>query len=314
MTPGDPSDNATAGSGGGTPHHVSSSFPRLEGVEHRYVDLPGLRMHVAEAGHGDPVLLLHGFPQHWWEWRGVIPGLARHHHVIAPDLRGAGWTDAPPAGYTRDRLLADVVALLDELGLDRVHMIAHDWGALVGFGLCLDHPDRVRSFVCLATPHPFIRFDPRLLAVLWRLWFQVVIVTPFFGPLALRSGRQRFARFLLRGYTSPRHAWSEEDIEVFVTPLREVARARAGSALYRGFILPEAVRILTGAYRGARLRTPTLALYGADDPGVRPDLLGGFEDHADDMAVTVVDDASHFVADERPDVVVARALELFARH
>ena len=84
-------------------------------------------MHVAEAGEGDPVLLLHGFPQHWWAWRGVIPRLAENHRVIVPDLRGAGWTDVPRTGYDRDQLVADVVALLDALEVDRVHVVAHDW-------------------------------------------------------------------------------------------------------------------------------------------------------------------------------------------
>ncbi|KAF0964307.1 alpha/beta fold hydrolase [Rhodococcus sp. T7] len=114
-----------------------NTFPELDGVRHRYVRLPGLRMHVAEAGHGDPVVLLHGFPQHWWEWRGVVPGLTEHYRVICSDLRGAGWTDAPPTGYTRAQLLADVEALLDALDLDRVCLIAHDWGALLGYELCL---------------------------------------------------------------------------------------------------------------------------------------------------------------------------------
>ena len=84
------------------------ALPRLEGVEHRFVELPGLRMHVAEAGRGQPLLLLHGVTQHWWEWRKIIPELAQHYHVIAADLRGAGWTDAPAKGYTRNRQLADL--------------------------------------------------------------------------------------------------------------------------------------------------------------------------------------------------------------
>ena len=65
-------------------------FPQLDGVEHRFLDLPGLRMHVAEAGAGEPLLLLHGFPQHWWGWYKVLPALAQRYRVIAPDLRGAG--------------------------------------------------------------------------------------------------------------------------------------------------------------------------------------------------------------------------------
>ena len=139
-----------------------TNYPHLDGVTHQDVDLPGgLRMHVAEAGQGDPVLLLHGFPQNWWEWRGVIPGLAQNHRVIVPDQRGTGWTDAPATGYERDQLLADVVALLDALEIDRVHLVGHDWGALIGFLLCFEHPERVRSFMSIAIPHPYIRFTPK---------------------------------------------------------------------------------------------------------------------------------------------------------
>ena len=102
-------------------------LPRLEGVEHRFVELPGLRMHVAEAGSGQPLVLLHEVTQHWWEWRKIIPELAQHYRVIAADLRGAGWTDAPAEGYTRNRQLADVVALLDKLQLESVGLLTHGW-------------------------------------------------------------------------------------------------------------------------------------------------------------------------------------------
>src|ERR671920_2593429 len=102
-------------------------LPQLEGVDHYFVELPGLRMHVAEAGRGDPVLLLHGFPQHWWEWRKVIPALAEHYRVICPDLRGMGWTEAPATGYSVWDLTADLLALLDDLGLDGgVRLAGHD--------------------------------------------------------------------------------------------------------------------------------------------------------------------------------------------
>lgn len=293
---------------------MTDAFPQLDGVEHRMVELPGLRMHVAEAGHGEPVLFLHGFTQHWWEWRKVVPGLAERYRLVCPDLRGAGWTDAPRSGYTAPQLLADVVALLDELRIDRVHLVGHDWGAVVGFRLCLSHPDRVRSYLCLATPHPFVRLDPRALSAAWRLWFQIVIAAPVLGPLLLRTGDQPFARYLLRSFSYNRDAWSDEDVELFVAPLRNPSRAHAGSALYRRFVLPEVFRIMRGAYRTGRLETPTRLLVGAQDPVTRPELLGGYEDHADDLTVNVVDGASHFIADENPDAVVAHALELFAQH
>jgi pimeloyl-ACP methyl ester carboxylesterase len=288
-------------------------FPPLDGVEHRFVELPGLRMHVAEVGHGEPLLLLHGFPQHWWEWRKVIPALAQHYRLICPDLRGAGWTDAPRDGYTADQLVADVVALLDALGLDRVHMMAHDWGALAGFMVCLYHPDRVNRYISLAIPHPYVRFDARLLAVLPRLWFQFAIATPALGPRLLSKGRQPLARYLLEHYTSDRGSFTPQDVALFMAPFREPARARAASALYRDFIVPTFPRVLAGKYRGMRLSAPTLVLFGSEDPNMRADTLGGYEDYADDLSLERVDGASHFIADEKPGVVVGRALEFFGQ-
>jgi pimeloyl-ACP methyl ester carboxylesterase len=286
------------------------ALPQLEGVEHRFVDLPGLRMHVAEAGSGEPVLLLHGFPQHWWEWRKVIPGLSGHYRVIVPDLRGAGWTDAPRSGYTHSQLLADLITLLDALELERVRVIAHDWAAIVGFALCLKHPERVEQYISLTLPHPYLRFDPRLLAGFRHLWFQPVIATPGLGPLVLGRGNQPVARHLFSHFADPT-AFSPEDLQLFLAPLRDPERARAGSALYRRLILPEFVRILSGTYRGTRLRTPTISLVGTQDPAVRPDLLSSAEDYADNLRVVFVDGASHYLVDDQPDVVIEQALNFF---
>ena len=287
------------------------ALPTLSGVEHAYVDLPGLRMHVAEAGAGEPVLLLHGFPQHWWEWRGIIPRLAPHYRVICPDLRGAGWTDAPAEGYTSEQQRADVLALLDCLGLDRIRLVAHDWSAIVGFQLATHRPERIEQYVSLATPHPWIRFRPAMLRGAWRLWFQPVIATPGLGPRLLARGDQRLARYLLEQDGAGGALRSAEDREAFLAPLRQPERARAGSAIYRGLILPELRRIVTGAYRESRLAVPTLVLYGTADRALVPDVHGGYEAYADDLAVGPIEGASHFLADQRPDPVADRILAFF---
>jgi pimeloyl-ACP methyl ester carboxylesterase len=286
-------------------------FPQLDGVEHRFLDLPGLRMHVAEAGAGEPLLLLHGFPQHWWGWYKVLPALAQRYRVIAPDLRGAGWTDAPAAGYTAEQLVADVVALLDALELDRVRIMAHDWGALVGFLLCLSHPQRVERYVSLAIPHPFVKFNPRLVTAVPRLWFQYAIATPALGPMLLAKGRQPMAHYLLDHYTSDRSAFTPHDRELFAAQFRDGARARAGSALYRHFIVPLFPAVMAGRYRTKRLVTPTLILYGGEDPNMTGEILDGHQNYADDLTIEEVDGASHFIADEKPQVVIDRALAFF---
>ena len=136
---------------------MSADIPHVTGVAHEFVDAGGLRTHVATAGHGPPVVLLHGWPQHWYEWRDVIPLLAPHARVICPDLRGFGWTDVPERGYEKDQLKRDVLALLDALELERVTFAGHDWGGYVGFMLALDHPDRIESFLALNVLPPWPR-------------------------------------------------------------------------------------------------------------------------------------------------------------
>jgi len=227
-------------------------------------------------------------------------------------LRGAGWTDAPRRGYTRDQLLADVVALLDTLGLDSVHLLTHDLGGLIGYQLCLRHSERVRRHLALSIPPPYFEFDPGLvLAIVRHAWFNLLVPVPLLGPRLLGRGRQRLPRRMLSGFSSAREAFTAEDVELFVGRFRDPSRARAGSALYRHFIQPEVARIMTGSYRGRRLSTPTRVLLGADDPNVRPEFIHGVEDHVDALDTQIVASASHFIVDDVPGVVVAQALDFF---
>src|SRR5436853_4837604 len=133
---------------------MALAMPHVEGVEPRYADVDGLRVHYAEAGEGDPVILQHGWPQHWWVWRDLIGPLAERFRVICPDMRGFGWTDAPRSGYDKPQLARDVIGLLDKLGIERVRYVGHDWGAFVGFLAALSHPERFERFMPLSIPPP----------------------------------------------------------------------------------------------------------------------------------------------------------------
>jgi pimeloyl-ACP methyl ester carboxylesterase len=293
-------------------------LPSIDGVRHRFVDLPGLRVHVAEAGAGEPLVLLHGFPQHWWAWRKVLPELAEHYRVLAPDLRGAGWTGAPRDGYTEEQLLADAVGLLDALGLERVHLAGFDLGGILGYRLCLAHPERVRRFVCLAAPHPYPAPSLRVLAEVWRLWASFAMALPVLGPQLLGRGHQRLPRHMMAGDTDDPRVWNGEDLELFLGPLRQPARARAASALYRTLAVGSNRRAAAGAYRRTRLVTPTLSLYGTvlydgdrDEAG-HPGLLHGYEGHADDFTLAHVAGAGYYLAEEQPESVVRHVLDFLA--
>ncbi len=281
-------------------------------VEHRFVDARGLLMHVALAGPegGDPVVLVHGWPQHWWIWRDVIPRLvAEGYRCICPDLRGHGWTDAPPDGYEKEQFATDILALLDELGVERFKLVGHDWGGFAGFLMALRAPERVEKLLALSIIHPWIRRDGSPVSLVKQLLgasYQFVIGSPVVGRQVVQ--RTPFMKLLLdRGSA---HAIPEKAREAYTERWRDPKRAAATSAIYRTLLLREIGPILGGRYREHRLRVPTLLVYGDRDPVIRGERLRGFEDHADDMRIEEVD-GGHFLPDEQPAIVADRALALF---
>jgi pimeloyl-ACP methyl ester carboxylesterase len=290
-----------------------SEPPHVDGVRHRQVQARGLSFHVAEAGDAgsdDVVLCLHGWPQHWYEWRFLLPALADRHRVLALDLRGFGWSDAPPDGYEKENLADDVLAVLDALGLERVKLVGHDWGGWIGFLLCLEAPRRFERFLALNILHPWLQGPRAVFPYAWRFLYQLVVMAPVAGYELHRRGG--FVPRVLRAASTVQDPWDEATLRAFADNLAERDRARAAVQLYRSFQLREVVPVLRGRYADERLTVPTLLLFGVDDAALRPELLAGYEDHADEMEVELVRGCGHFIADERPDLVAARARELFA--
>ena len=282
----------------------------VDGVSHRWIEARGLRFHVAEAGGGeDAVLCLHGWPQHWYEWRRLMPVLADRHRVLAMDLRGFGWSDAPREGYEKENLATDVLAVIDALGLKRVKLVGHDWGGWIGFLLCMRAPERFDRFLALNVLHPWVELR-RALPHAWRFWYQQVIQAPGLGYLAHRRGR--FVRRMLREWVTDQSAWDEVTLSAFADNLAEPDRARAGVQMYRVFNLREAPALLRGRYGRQRLTVPTRLVFGVDDKALSPVLLAGYERHADDMKVELVPGCGHCIADERPDLVADRARAFLA--
>ncbi|XP_062081014.1 uncharacterized protein LOC133785815 [Humulus lupulus] len=146
----------------------------MEKIEHSTITTNGINMHVASIGIGPVILFLHGFPELWYSWRHQMLSLSSlGYRCIAPDLRGYGDTDAPPspASYTALHIVGDLVGLLDNLGIDQVFLVGHDWGAAMAWYLCLFRPDRVKALVNLGVVYihrnPEVKFfDERFRALI----------------------------------------------------------------------------------------------------------------------------------------------------
>ena len=268
--------------------------PELPGVRHDYVDAGGLRTHVALAGPADapPVLLVHGWPQNWWSWHNVIPALAERFRVIAADLRGHGWSEAPATGYEKEQLASDLLALLDALAIERATWIGHDWGGWTGFLAALRAPERIERMLTLCIPHPWVKLGPRGLAVM--LSYQGPISLPIAGP---RVADPMVRRLLQTGRGPDR--LEPQDVALFAEHIPPAVTV----AMYRTFLTHEAVAVARGRYAAQVLEVPTTLILGRADAVTRGIAAGQVEGQPQ-LHVELLERVAHWVPEQRPQAVV----------
>jgi len=121
------------------------SFART--FTHHTATVNGVRLHYVTGGEGDPVVLLHGFPETWYAWRQVMPALAKHYTVIVPDLRGLGDSERPEGGYDKKTLAEDIYQLVQVLGCESIYLVGHDFGGTVAYMYAIAHPNQIRRLV-----------------------------------------------------------------------------------------------------------------------------------------------------------------------
>ena len=285
---------------------VAPPMPQLAGVEHHYELVDGVRLHYAEAGppSGEVVLLQHGWPQHWWMWRDLIGPLSDRFRVIAPDLRGHGWSQKPAGDYRKDALMRDLLGLLDKLGIERVRWVGHDWGAYTGMLAALRHPERIERFVCMSIPHPWQK-ERGVVETASSAWYQLILAAPILGKLAI--GRLGFPRVVLTK-ARVKGSYSDEELETYMSVLRQPDATEASMRMYRHFLLHELIPAATGGFKEERLTVPTRWIVGEKDR-VSGNADDGYRDHADDMTLEQVQGVGHFLPEEVPDLVRERVLE-----
>lgn len=269
----------------------------------KYLAAGGPTIHYRIAGAADrpPILLLHGWPQDGQMWLPTIERIADRGLVITPDLRGFGRSETTRS-LTAEDFVNDQLRLLDHLGVDRVHLVGHDWGGWTGFLIALRAPDRVVDLTVVNAPHPWPRLGRAGLSQLPRSWYAAAIATPGLGPALLRHTNM-VSEILLRGSAG---AISTDQAERLREHFAQPHRASAISSLYRYYwrAFGDAAR---GVWSDQTLIPPTLLLFGRRDRMISAETVReGLGRHAPLGSVEFVDDAGHFLCDQRPDLVAER--------
>jgi pimeloyl-ACP methyl ester carboxylesterase len=279
-------------------------------IQRHWARLSQVVMHYRTAGSGDAVVLLHGWPQTSHEWRKIIPQLAPRYRVIAPDLRGLGDTSRPLQGYDSGSIAGDVAELLQQLKVERYHLVGHDWGGPTAFALACLQPEAVRTLTIVDVTVPGIGPD---LSQGGKRWHHAFHMTPDL-PERLVEGRERdYLAWFYREFSWQPDAIGPEDIDEYVRTYAQPGALRAGFAYYRN--IPRNVADNRALHTsGFRLRMPVLAVGGArtEARGRAAEPEASLREIADDVRGMVVAESGHFVPEEQPEALGQRLLQFFA--
>jgi pimeloyl-ACP methyl ester carboxylesterase len=273
----------------------------------RRIATNGIELAITEAGEGYPVVLLHGFPELAYSWRYQLPVLAgAGFHAVAPDLRGYGGSDKPDTveDYGLLTLVDDVVGLIDALEADKVALVAHDWGAIIGWTTALLHPDRIERLVSLNVPYrgwcsafPTTTYIKEHLSN--RFGYVLMLQEPGVAEAWFASDPAEKLRGFYQGASVDPDFLSATEFQVFLDAF--TAGTLTGPANYYRNI--DANHAATTHLANAPVTVPTLMVGADSDPVLPVSLLEDMERWVPDLRTEVIADCGHWTQQEQPEAV-----------
>ncbi|MFF3753186.1 alpha/beta fold hydrolase [Streptomyces sp. NPDC002018] len=295
------------------PASVPSAGEKMPaGFSEHKTHVAGIGLNYVIGGHGPTLLLIHGYPQTWYEWHDIMPALAKHYTVIAPDLPGAGQSDAPPSGYDKKTMAAKLHALLASLGKDAdVRIVGHDIGSMVAYSYAAQYPATVTKLVLSEAPIPDLDIYkiPSLTEQGPGVWnFGFFALTNGLPENMIKGREVAWTAGFISGYEGVQGAVSPADIRVFAHYLRDPAHLAASLAWFRVF--PQDIRD-NERFRETPLRMPVLAI------GASGSLAGAVGEqaarYASDVTGVTVPDSGHWIYEEHPEELTAMLLGFLGR-
>jgi pimeloyl-ACP methyl ester carboxylesterase len=261
----------------------------MNAIRHGFATVNGVRLHYAESGTGNQlVLLLHGFPEFWYSWRHQLDALGKHFHVVAPDMRGYNLSDKPARveDYRVDVIVGDVIGLIDHFGASRAAVIGHDWGATVAWAVAQRHPDRVSKLAVMQVPPAAVWRANMSLRQVLRSWYMLFFQLPRVPEWMI--GRKNMAA-IDRTFTESvfrKGSFSADEIEKYKEALRQPGALSSAVNYYRANINRLASRgsksnSEASSSSNERTRVPTLFIFAEQDFAILPETVRGVADHVD---------------------------------
>ena len=287
---------------------------RDDSFEHHYAEVGEVMLHYVTAGAPDapPLVLLHGWPQTWWEWRPVMERLASRFRLIAPDLRGLGDSSRPLTGYDKRTVSNDIWRLVTEkLGHKSFYLVGHDWGGPTAYALAAQHPEAVKKLGIIDVVIPGDGGDFSQGGKRWHHQFHI---TPDL-PEALVQGRERiYLQWFYQTFAYKAGAISQTDIDEYVRTYSQPGALRAGFNFYRA-LEQDAKDNATQLATGFRLPMPVLAIGGGvsypHGRGRGADVEASLKRCATNVRGVVLPECGHFVPEEQPEAAAKLLREFF---
>lgn len=291
--------------------------PQSHGFSALTHQVNGLRLHVARTGNGPPLLLVHGWPEFWLTWARCMRRLADRFDLIAPDLRGFGASEKPASGPSAeagpDVLAADLLGLMDALGLERVGLVAHDVGAYAAQTLARSHPERIAGLFLFNVPYPGIGRRWAEVDHLKEIWYQSFHQLPWAAELVghTRATCRLYIGHFLRHWAYDPHAF-DDDLEAWVDNFMRPGNLQGGFNFYLSVAAFRAAAIREELPTLPPITVPTRVLWGRHDPVLKVEWRDRLGEYFSEVEVGVAEDAGHFVNYEQPDLACAEIARFFA--